>query len=570
MRYHTVFAATAALLAVVTGIAAADAPEAPAPPARGSQGTAFTFQGELGQDGTLFEGTADLEFRLFDGPVAGMQVGPVLSALDVQVTHGRFAVDLDFGAGAFDGSPRWLEIVVEGETLAPRQRVMPAPYALFALNGNPGPAGPEGPQGPVGPEGPVGAQGPQGQQGLVGPEGPQGLPGPQGDTGPTGPQGDDGPAGPPGDSHWELSGTATYYLDGNVGIGTSAPGQLLDVNGVALVDVLRLDSIGSAGAPALTFDADTNTGLFSPGNNVMSIASAGTERARFAGAGFTMLDASTGTWGAHFNLNETGNDTWQIIRTTSTDVNDSQFRVRYDDGGGATTRFTIEPNGDVGIGTATPDARLNVAGGTDVTPADGGFVVVGHDTSNNIAIDTNEIMARDNGSVASLNLNADGGNVIVCANGPGRLITPILEITSGSDLSEQFSVNGDASPEPGMVVCIDPANPGDLVVSTRAYDRTVAGIISGAGGVNTGMLMGQRGSIADGAHAVALTGRVYVMCDAANGAVVPGDLLTTADVPGHAMKVTDHTRAQGAIIGKAMTRLEAGERGLVLVLVSLQ
>ena len=51
--------------------------------------------------------------------------------------------------------------------------------------------------------------------------------------------------------------------------------------------------------------------------------------------------------------------------------------------------------------------------------------------------------------------------------------------------------------------------------------------------------------------------------------IAPGDLLTTADVPGHAMKVTDFPRAQGAIIGKAMTALESG-RGMVLVLVSLQ
>jgi hypothetical protein len=36
------------------------------------------------------------------------------------------------------------------------------------------------------------------------------------------------------------------------------------------------------------------------------------------------------------------------------------------------------------------------------------------------------------------------------------------------------------------------------------------------------------------------------------------------------MKVVDHASAQGAIIGKAMTALSEGEKGLVLVLVSLQ
>ena len=73
----------------------------------------------------------------------------------------------------------------------------------------------------------------------------------------------------------------------------------------------------------------------------------------------------------------------------------------------------------------------------------------------------------------------------------------------------------------------------------------------------------------DGDHPVALTGRVYVRCDASKNAIEPGDFLTTSELPGYAMKVTDHAKAQGAIIGKAMTSLVKGQ-GLVLVLVSLQ
>lgn len=155
-------------------------------------------------------------------------------------------------------------------------------------------------------------------------------------------------------------------------------------------------------------------------------------------------------------------------------------------------------------------------------------------------------------------------------SGNARITTEELQITGGSDLSEQFDIRApEGTPQPGMLVCIDPARPGELVVSSKAYDRTVAGIISGAGGVKPGMLMGQVGTKADGKHPVALTGRVYCLADATHGAIQPGDLLTTSDTPGHAMKVSDPARAQGAIIGKAMTALPSG-RGLVLVLVALQ
>ncbi|MFH1277283.1 MAG: hypothetical protein ABIK65_02750 [Candidatus Eisenbacteria bacterium] len=153
----------------------------------------------------------------------------------------------------------------------------------------------------------------------------------------------------------------------------------------------------------------------------------------------------------------------------------------------------------------------------------------------------------------------------------GRTTTDVLEITGGSDLSEQFDIRGGGSidPRPGMVVSVDPERPGDLVVSREAYDRKVAGVISGAGGIEPGMLMGQRGSEADGANPVALTGRVYCEADASNGPIKPGDLLTTSDTPGHAMKAVDRDRSHGAVIGKAMSGLGSG-RGLVLVLVNLQ
>ena len=115
---------------------------------------------------------------------------------------------------------------------------------------------------------------------------------------------------------------------------------------------------------------------------------------------------------------------------------------------------------------------------------------------------------------------------------------------------------------------IDPDSHGGLMIATEAYDRKVAGIVSGAGGVQPGIMLTQEGVI-EGDHPVALTGRVYCRCDASYGAIQPGDMLTTSNTAGHAMKVMDYSRAQGAVIGKALTPLAEG-KGLVFVLVSLQ
>jgi hypothetical protein len=74
---------------------------------------------------------------------------------------------------------------------------------------------------------------------------------------------------------------------------------------------------------------------------------------------------------------------------------------------------------------------------------------------------------------------------------------------------------------------------------------------------------------AEGEHPVAMTGRVWCRADAAGGPIRRGDRLTTSPTPGHAMRVSDESRAPGGVIHKAMTGLEAGT-GLVLVLVNLQ
>jgi len=144
----------------------------------------------------------------------------------------------------------------------------------------------------------------------------------------------------------------------------------------------------------------------------------------------------------------------------------------------------------------------------------------------------------------------------------------VLTIRGGADLAEPFEISESQPIPKGALVIIDEENPGQLKLSHQAYDKRVAGVVSGAGGINPGLTLTQEG-VLEGGQNVALTGRVYALATAANGPIKPGDLLTTSEVAGHAMKATDRELSNGAIIGKAMSSLENGE-GLVLVLVNLQ
>lgn len=150
----------------------------------------------------------------------------------------------------------------------------------------------------------------------------------------------------------------------------------------------------------------------------------------------------------------------------------------------------------------------------------------------------------------------------------GRTKTKSVEITGGADLAEHFATADKTPVEPGTVMVIDADHPGKLKVSSTAYDGKVVGIVSGAGGVNTGLTLRQDDTL-EGDLVVAIAGRVYCKAEANTAPIKPGDLLTTSDVAGHCMKVSDREQAYGAVIGKALTGLDKGE-GLVLVIVNLQ
>jgi hypothetical protein len=160
-------------------------------------------------------------------------------------------------------------------------------------------------------------------------------------------------------------------------------------------------------------------------------------------------------------------------------------------------------------------------------------------------------------------VNKDGlagffdGNVTVAGH---------ISFTGGADCAEEFEVAEGEAAGPGTVMVLD--REGSLHASTIAYDKRVAGVVSGAGEYEAGIVLDKQRSGSRRAL-IALMGKTYCKVDAENGPIVAGDLLTTSPTPGCAMSVSDPARALGAVIGKALQPWTTGV-GLIPILVTLQ
>lgn len=102
----------------------------------------FTYQGQLRNAGKLIDGPVDLRITLWNAETEGMQIGSANTFEAMQLVAGRFACGVNFGGDAFDGSNRWIQVEFRNPAgsdeylaLSPRDKITPAPYALFALSG---------------------------------------------------------------------------------------------------------------------------------------------------------------------------------------------------------------------------------------------------------------------------------------------------------------------------------------------------------------------------------------------------------------------------------------------------
>jgi hypothetical protein len=600
---------------------------------------AFTYQGQL-KDGSLpANGTYDLQFTLHTVQTGGEALGTLVSQR-LLINNGLFKVELDFGGVVAAGRDHWLEVAVRpsdgGEAyavLSPRQKLTSTPYAIFAQQERWGLIGV-----PVGYAGDLEMATVSGDKA----EDPKvGEPAIKSDDSTkreataamTATVAADSLANTNFIAKFDAAGNATLkssmYDNGTgVGIGSLSPTAPLHIEGLndqqfrivdrktsgrnwafatghnTLGDFVFLDATANknvwrvmpgVSGPFVIEQRAVGIGITNP-TNMLSVAGGGDFSGNLGigtaaiptaklhienGAGESMLRIVDKRTAGRNWLFATGHNNPGDFVFLDVTGNANVWRVMPGNNGA----YVID-NRRVGIGTATPETQLHVAGAGDQS--------ITVSSTDSLASQTRLIAVTSNGRTESqlqfrsrfslvaplagqaLMSILENGNVGVGTADPqakldirGMTRTDILQITGGSDLAEPFEVSAAETIKPGLVMAIDPRRPGQLRLANRAYDRTVAGIVSGANGINPGLTMKQQGSVADGSLPVALSGRVYCWVDASYGPITPGDLLTTSKTPGHAMKAANHSKAEGAVIGKAMTELKRG-KGLVLVLVSLQ
>ncbi len=558
-----------------------------------AQGTAFTYQGQLDTASGPASGTYNLTFTLYTAGSGGVAVAGPVTNNTVNITNGMFTVMVDFGPGTFIGETNWLQMGVEtnGATsftaLTPRQQLTPVPYAIFANTAS----------------------------NLLG----------------TVPAGDfSGVYSSPvtlNNTANSFSGDGTGLVNVNASfLGGLAATNFWQTTGNAGT-VPAVNFLGTSDDEPLIFRANNQVGLQLEYASVSTYPIIGSQYGINLIGGFWGNSVSAGVVGGtiagggdayRFGLNESGNSPNLVTGSfgtvgggignsagSSATVPGGEANVAsgvysfaagqeaqatnqgafvWADSQGATftssanDSFNVRAQGGANFVTGNAGVTVTTGAGTVQLISESSDIVPSMVISNNNGYSGHlrfrnymEVWPNLPGTVAGgVDIRNTNGTATIDLNGANGSVTcGSITITSGSDLAEPFAIaSADQPISAGEVVVIDPAHPGQLKLTDRPYDACVAGVVSGANGIHPGIQMHQQGLL-EGGKNVALSGRVYVQADTSNGAIQPGDLLTTSSTPGRAMRVSDHVRAQGAILGKAMSALNEG-RGMVLVLVTLQ
>lgn len=269
-------------------------------------------------------------------------------------------------------------------------------------------------------------------------------------------------------------------------------------------------------------------------------------------------------------------DRFHAVFGISHDVNNGGVFGANDSDGGFGLIGVAEHQNGIGVSGESPNIGVRGTGRQGVVGLSTEFQgVYGHSVANAGVVGEADrfhgiwAVSHDRNS-GGLYAKNDGGGFAAVLDGRVT-VSQDLEVHGdikmmNADVAEEFAVAEGCDVGPGTVVVVD--DDGNLVAGSTACDPRVVGVVSGAGRYRPAIVLDRSGGGLR-RETVALLGKVVARADATYGAIRVGDMLTTSPTPGAAMRVSDHTAAAGAVIGKALAPLESG-LGMVPVLVNLR
>lgn len=364
------------------------------------------------------------------------------------------------------------------------------------------------------------------------------------------------------------SGTDISYTDGNVGIGISNPNSKLHLENSTQLNAVEIkhNYSGISTSNGLSVYGNATAGT---GHKIGISSSTLPGSANKADGIFSTIWPTTGgSIDNYFGIRAYANGEATALKAYT---NNANGRAALFEGDVAFTHFTGTSN-QINI---SPANLAGAIGRSTIYLASDAQGLIGHKIENDSS--TFRISYKAAGFEYD-RLEIDNSGVMSIANdafildpnvsGKSRFTTDEIEIKGGSDLAEYFDINNERDDIiKGLLVSIDPDNPGKLKITDDPNCPLLAGVISGAEGIKPGMMMGQKGTLAFGEYPVTLTGRVYVKANEEGGKITPGDILTSSTKVGEAMKVENKDITPGTTIGKALT--EVNSNGFVLALISL-
>ncbi len=525
-------------------------------PDTSAMSTAFTYQGQLKVDGAPTQGSFRFTFTLWDAAQNGNQMGTPENH-DVVVTNGMFTVTLnktgEFGADAFTGAARWLEIQVckVGSlpclmtTLSPRQEITAVPYALSLVPGS-----------------------------VIHNHAPS--------TGWT-----------PGihlesDNGSGLIGISRGSSAGVVGDSRAATGEQPGVEGVtahgyagvyghsARTGVFGESSAAAGnGAGVQGNNSSTGEGVFG-----FSTSGIGVRGKNSSPGSPAVLGENTGAGGVGVK----GTSAGDAVLGESTSSGNGVHGTTTGNWPSAGVLGEHKGNSD-GFGVkGTSSLGSGVYGYSDAVSCEGGSNCIGVRGEGYVGV-----LGRTGHGVGLVGEATDVGIALKLAGGPGdliqawnRLYTNLqFKVANGGNVYADGTYTSPASDFAEMLPAVAGLEPGDVLAigaggrlerCTAPYQTSVAGINSTKPGFLGGSA--EEGQAADKVP-LAITGVVPVKAAAENGPIHAGDLLTTSSTPGHAMKASPRVvngvslYPTGTIIGKALENLASGT-GTIQMLVTLQ